>query len=80
LPVWTSLVFSLANTVGGGIITESVFSWPGIGQSLLNSALQSDIPLAMATLTILGVLTLVGHLVVDIGYVYLDPRIRYREE
>ena len=80
LPVWTSLVFSLANTVGGGIITESVFSWPGIGQSLLNSALQSDIPLAMATLTILGVLTLVGHLVVDIGYVYLDPRIRYRGE
>jgi peptide/nickel transport system permease protein len=79
LPVWTSLVFSLANTVGGGIITETVFSWPGIGQSLLNSALQSDIPLAMATLTILGVLTLVGHLVVDIGYVYLDPRIRYRE-
>lgn len=77
LPVWTGLVFSIPNSVSGGIITETVFSWPGLGQTLLNAALQEDIPLAMGALTIVGVLTLISHLVADIGYAFLDPRIRY---
>ncbi len=77
LPVWTSLVFSLGRSISGGIITETVFSWPGIGLTLLNAALVADIPLAMGTLTIVGILTLGSHLVADVGYAFLDPRIRY---
>jgi peptide/nickel transport system permease protein len=77
LPVWTGLVFSIPSAVSGGIITESVFSWPGLGQTLLNSALSEDIPLAMGALTIVGVLTLISHLIADVGYAFLDPRIRY---
>ncbi|HEY76763.1 MAG TPA: ABC transporter permease [Thermoflexia bacterium] len=77
LPVWTSLVFSIGGSVSGGIITETIFSWPGIGLTLLNASLVADIPLAMGALTMIGVLTLVSHLVADIGYVFLDPRIRY---
>ena len=77
LPVWTGLVFGISGSVGGGIITETVFSWPGIGLTLLNASTSEDIPTAMGVLTILGILTLVAHLVVDIGYAFLDPRIRY---
>lgn len=77
LPVWTGLVFGITSSVGGGIITETVFSWPGIGLTLLKASMTEDIPTAMGVLTILGVLTLVAHLVVDVGYAFLDPRIRY---
>jgi peptide/nickel transport system permease protein len=77
LPVWTGLVFGLAGSVGGGVVIETVFSWPGMGQALLRASLAEDIPVAMGVLTVLGVLTLVGHLVVDVGYAFLDPRIRY---
>jgi peptide/nickel transport system permease protein len=77
LPVWTGLVFSLGGALSGGIITETIFSWPGLGRTLLNAALVADIPVAMATLTIVGVLTLISHLVADVGYAFLDPRIRY---
>ncbi|RMF36610.1 MAG: ABC transporter permease [Chloroflexi bacterium] len=78
LPVWTGLVFSLGNSVSGGIITETIFSWPGIGLTLLNSALVADIPVAMGTLTVVGIMTLLSHLIADIGYAFLDPRIRYQ--
>ena len=77
LPVWTGLVFSIGSSIGGGIITETIFSWPGIGLALLNAATVEDIPLAMGVLTILGVMTLIAHLVADVGYAFLDPRIRY---
>ena len=68
---------AIGAAVGGGIITESIFSWPGIGRTLLNASLVNDIPLAMGALTVIGVMTLISHLIADIGYVFLDPRIRY---
>ena len=78
LPVVTSLVFSLAFAIDGGVITESIFSWPGIGLTLLDSVTEEDIPLAVGALVITGIFALVAHLVADILYVYLDPRIRYQ--
>jgi peptide/nickel transport system permease protein len=77
LPVWTGLVFSIGRSLSGGIITETIFSWPGLGLTLLNAAQVEDIPLAMGALTFTGIMTLVSHLVADIGYAFLDPRIRY---
>lgn len=77
LPVVTSLVLALAFVIGGGIITETVFTWPGIGLLLYNAVLLEDIPLAMGALSIIAVLALLGHLVADVLYAYLDPRIRY---
>lgn len=78
LPVVTSLVLNLAAVISGGIITETIFSWPGMGLTLLQAAQQKDIPLAMGTLTFVGVLALIAHLVVDVLYAFLDPRIRYQ--
>jgi peptide/nickel transport system permease protein len=77
LPVWTGLVFSIGGSLSGGIITESIFSWPGLGLTVLTAATVEDIPLAMGALTLTGILTLASHLVADIGYAFLDPRIRY---
>jgi peptide/nickel transport system permease protein len=76
LPVTTSLVLALAFVIGGGIVTETIFSWPGMGLLFLQAIAVSDIPLAIGALSITGVLALVGHLVADVLYAVLDPRIR----
>jgi peptide/nickel transport system permease protein len=78
LPVVTSLVLALAFVIGGGVITETVFSWPGIGQLLLSSITNEDLPVAIGALSVIAVLALFGHLIADLIYMYLDPRIRYQ--
>ena len=77
LPVVTSFVFSLAFAVDGGVIIEAIFSWPGMGQTLVSAAVSEDLPLAVGAFVFVGVFVLVAHLAADILYVYLDPRIRY---
>ena len=77
LPVVTSFVFSLAFAIDGGIIIESVFSWPGMGQTLVSAATTEDVPLAVGAFVFVGIFVLLAHLLADVLYVYLDPRIRY---
>ncbi len=76
LPVVTSLVLALSGVIGGGIVTETIFSWPGVGLVLLNAVTGKDIPLAVGGLAMLAVLSLVAHLIADVLYAFLDPRIR----
>ncbi|HSJ28388.1 MAG TPA: ABC transporter permease, partial [Acidimicrobiia bacterium] len=76
LPVTTSLVLAVATVLDGGIITETVFSWPGMGEILVSSVVSEDIPVAVAAFSFIGVLALVGHFIVDMLYGVLDPRIR----
>ena len=76
LPVITSLVFSLAFAIDGGVIIETIFSWPGMGQTLVAAAQQEDLPLAVGAFVFVGAFVLLAHLVVDILYAFLDPRIR----
>ena len=78
LPVTTSFVLGLAFIIGGGLITDTVFSWPGMGELLLASVLTQDIPVAIGSLAMVGALALIAHIVVDVMYVFLDPRIRYQ--
>jgi peptide/nickel transport system permease protein len=77
LPVVTSVGLSLAFSINGGALTETVFSWPGIGRELVFSVSQSDYPLAQASFLLITIVVLLSNLVVDILYAYLDPRIRY---
>lgn len=76
LPVVTSFILALGTVISGAIITEFIFSWPGMGLLFLQGIIVSDIPLVTGALAITGVLTLVAHLVVDVLYTFLDPRIR----
>ena len=78
LPVITSLVYSLIFAIDGSVIVESVFSWPGTGMTLLEAVRAEDLPLVMGAIVFIGLLSLLAHLIVDVLYVYLDPRIRYR--
>jgi peptide/nickel transport system permease protein len=78
LPVITTLVLALAFSFAGGVITESVFSWEGMGYTLMEAVTLSDIPLALGSLAVTGLLVLLAHLCADILYAYLDPRVRYR--
>ena len=78
LPVVTSLVYSLIFAIDGSVIIESVFSWPGTGLTLLQAVRSEDLPLVMGAMLFIGVLSLLAHIMVDVLYVFLDPRIRYQ--
>jgi len=77
LPVVTSVGLSLAFSINGGALTETVFTWPGIGRELVFSVSHNDYPLAQASFLLITVVVLLSNLVVDVLYAYLDPRIRY---
>jgi peptide/nickel transport system permease protein len=77
LPVVTSIGLSLAFSINGGALTETVFTWPGIGRELVFSVSHADYPLAQAAFLLIAIVVLVANLVVDVLYAYLDPRIRY---
>ncbi len=77
LPVLTSVGLSLAFSISGGALTETVFSWPGIGRELVFSVSNNDYPLAQASFLLIAIVVLLSNLVVDVLYTYLDPRIRY---
>ena len=77
LPVVTSVGLSLAFSINGGALTETVFTWPGIGRELVFSVTHNDYPLAQASFLLIAIVVLLSNLVVDILYAYLDPRIRY---
>ena len=78
LPVITSLVYSLIFAIYGSVIIEAVFSWPGTGMILLSAVRSEDLPLVMGAMLFIGLLSLLAHAIVDVLYVYLDPRIRYQ--
>ena len=76
LPIITLLGLSVPGLIGGSVIFESIFSIPGMGQLFYMSVMTRDYPLVMAILTIGAILTLIGNLMADIGYMLADPRIR----
>jgi peptide/nickel transport system permease protein len=77
IPIITLLGFELAALLSGAVITEAVFSYPGIGTLFLNSITNRDYPVIMAINLILACAILVGNLLADIFYAIVDPRIRY---
>ena len=77
LPVVTSVGLTLAFSINGGALTETVFTWPGIGRELVFAVSNSDYPLAQASFLLIAIVVLLSNLVVDILYTYLDPPIRY---
>ncbi|MHB8880764.1 MAG: ABC transporter permease [Thermodesulfovibrionales bacterium] len=76
LPLITLVGLSIPGLIGGSVIMESVFGIPGMGQLLFMSVMTRDYPMIMCVLTIGAVLTLVGNLLADLGYMLADPRIR----
>ncbi|MFD1206165.1 MULTISPECIES: ABC transporter permease [Sporosarcina] len=77
IPIITLLGMELGPLLGGAVITEQVFNFPGIGTLFIGSVVNRDYPVVMAIVLLLGVAVLVGNLLADIFYSIVDPRIRY---
>ena len=77
IPFVTQLGLSLPALVSGAIIIEGIFSWPGMGQLFFESLTYRDYPMIMGLILMFSTLTLVGQLLADISYAFVDPRISY---
>lgn len=78
LPLVTQVGLNLSLLVGGAIVTEQIYSWPGMGTLMLKAIQSRDYPLIMGITVLISCIVLVGNIVVDIIYRMLDPRIDNR--
>lgn len=77
LPVLTRLLLNFPLVLTGSLAIEMVFQWQAMGELIFLAIDFQDIPLLLGILSVVGILTLIGHVVLDILHVYLDPRLRY---
>ena len=77
IPLVTVVALQLPWMVAGLVVTESIFTWPGMGRLLWTAALQHDFPLVMAITMLVAIAVLFFNLLADVIYAYLDPRIAY---
>lgn len=78
-PIVTILGLSIPGLLGGSVIFESIFALPGLGRLFYEGVITRDYNLIMAELVLAAVLTMLGNLVADVAYAYVDPRIRYKK-
>ena len=78
IPILTVIGLALPEMVGGAVITETVFSWPGMGSLLVEGVAGRDYPLIMGISLLVGTTVLAANLITDIAYAFADPRIRYQ--
>jgi peptide/nickel transport system permease protein len=76
LPVTTVIGLDLGTLLGGAVITETIFAWPGVGRLVVQAIETKDYPVIQTAVILLAVLFVVLNLLVDLTYTYLDPRIR----
>jgi peptide/nickel transport system permease protein len=77
IPVATLLGLSLPAIFSGALITEAVFNFPGMGQLFWTAAQTQDYPIMLGVTVLVGVATVIGSLLADLGYAVLDPRVRF---
>ncbi len=77
LPVVTIIGLSLPFLLGGSVVIEKIFSWPGMGRLTVDAIHARDYPVVLAVNFIVAVMVILGNLLADIGYACLDPRIVY---
>ena len=78
IPVVTVLGYQFSHLIGGTVITETIFAFPGVGKLIVDSILARDIPVLQGCVLFLAVTYSIVNLLVDISYTFLDPRIRYK--
>jgi peptide/nickel transport system permease protein len=77
IPMTTVSALAVAAVLGGAVVTETVFEWQGLGRYLIDSIATRDRYAILGILLVTGFIVIVGNLVADILYGFLDPRIRY---
>jgi peptide/nickel transport system permease protein len=76
IPIVTIIGIQFGTLLGGAVVTESVFAYPGIGRLTVTAILNRDYPVVQATLMLVVLIFLLANTVVDLLYGYLDPRVR----
>jgi ABC-type dipeptide/oligopeptide/nickel transport system permease component len=77
IPVVTLIGLQVGFLLGGAVVTETLFSWPGVGRLAVGAIVSSDFPVAQGAILILAIGFLLINLLVDMLYVYLDPRVQH---
>jgi peptide/nickel transport system permease protein len=77
IPVTTVIGLQFGALLGGALLTESVFAWPGIGKFTVDSIMKSDFPMVQGIVLLIAVVFVLVNLAADLMYAYLDPRIKY---
>jgi peptide/nickel transport system permease protein len=75
IPVWTYLGTYVTILISGTVVVETIFLWPGIGYLTYQSVLARDYPVLQAIVVLVAIVTVVVNLIIDLVYVYIDPRI-----
>jgi len=78
IPVVTVIGLQLGALLGGAVLTETVFSWPGIGKYTVDAITKSDYPVILGAVLLIAFIFVVVNLIVDIVYALIDPRIKYK--
>jgi len=76
IPVVTVIGLQFGGLLGGAVLTESVFSWPGVGRLMVEAIRQKDSPMVLATVVFISVTFSFVNLLVDLLYAFIDPRIK----
>lgn len=77
LPIVTLLALQLGNLLGGAVIVETIFAWPGLGRFLVQALLNRDFPVVLVGVFLTALLYSLLNLAADLAYGWLNPRIRY---
>ena len=77
IPIITVVGLQFGLLLGGAVLTETVFAWPGLGRLIVDSILARDYPVIQGAILVFGLLYILVNLIVDLVYAYVDPRIRY---
>jgi len=77
IPVVTVFGLQLGNFLGGAVVTESIYLWPGLGSMALHGILTRDYPVVQGVVLLVVVVFVLINLLVDLTYGFLDPRVRY---
>lgn len=80
IPAVTVIGYSVGALLGGAVVTETVFGLPGMGRLVVNSIGRRDYPIIQGAVMLIAIFYLLANLIVDILYVYIDPRIRYGDD
>src|SRR5207253_744940 len=77
LPIVTIVGLQFGNTLGGAVVTETIYGWPGMGRLVVQAIGQRDFPVVQGAVLALALLFSLVNMVVDLTYAFIDPRIRY---
>jgi peptide/nickel transport system permease protein len=77
IPVITVIGLNVGSLLGGAILTETIFAWPGVGRLVVDAIFARDYPIVQGAVLVIALVFVVVNLLVDLSYAYLDPRIRY---